>query len=195
VGVGSGDEAEGEEGEDVGQSGGDDEEENAGGTGEGEEAGGFFGFEDSNSNSDSDSSPTQDQGRPGRSSNSAKKAKKDVVRIPMDREDEYIDEDKYTTVLVEEVDVDREGMKKVCTSTNFQADSTVDGSTVNGHPGSHVSTESKMSGKKGRRKDGSEKKKVKRKKFRYESKGERRLTREKERSKNHRQAMARKGRE
>lgn len=36
----------------------------------------------------------------------------DVIEAPIDLEEEYIDEDKYTTVTVEAVSVDRDGLHK-----------------------------------------------------------------------------------
>ena len=112
-----------------------------------------------------------------------------VEQPPMDEEAKYIDEDRYTTVTIEVVDVTREGIHKV-------ADETLDeegkvpvveekATQINRNS---VKPQSKRLWTK-ERPGGLKKKK---KKFRYESKAERKVTRYKERSGNRAKAKARK---
>ena len=102
----------------------------------------------------------------------------------IDDEAEYIDEDKHTTVTIEAVDVDKEGLHK-----------TADGLEEDEEPATALSQKVESKGdKKGKRvwtKEKPEKPKPKKKKFRYESKADRKGTRLKERSKNKAQAKAR----
>jgi len=96
---------------------------------------------------------------------------------PIDREEEYIDEDKYTTVTVETVDITKNGFSKPDEEDGLQEEASkeLDGKK-------RVWTKDKPS------KDRPKKRKVK---FRYETKAERKVTRFKERSKNRSQAKAR----
>ena len=122
--------------------------------------------------------------------------KEGIEEVAVDHEDEYIDEDKFTTVLVEEVDVDRDGLHKTkshdMVETKQDTDNNVD---VNGGEEKDRSdvrnAERKRQWTKEKPRDGKSKPKQKRKKFRYENKAERKFTREKERSKNRKQASAR----
>jgi len=82
---------------------------------------------------------------------------------PIDHEEEYIDEDRYTTVTVEAVSVDRDGLHK----PKVQADS--DDDSENEKKEDNPAEEKEESGK-GDKKEWPKKKK---KKFRYESKFER----------------------
>ena len=91
----------------------------------------------------------------------------------LDREEEYVDEDRWTTVTVEAVDISKEGLKKVRDEEEVP-DLVVE------------------------RQDGKEEKKKwpkkeKKKKFRYESKAERKFTRGKQKAGNKARADARKG--
>jgi ribosomal RNA-processing protein 17 len=97
----------------------------------------------------------------------------DVPEAPIDLEEEYIDEDKYTTVTVEAVSVDRDGLHK----PKLDESSSEDGST----PEQEESTEKEENGNgpPKRVKDSTRKKK----KFRYETKFERDLTAKKQRAK------------
>ncbi|RMD44299.1 hypothetical protein DV735_g795, partial [Chaetothyriales sp. CBS 134920] len=112
---------------------------------------------------------------------------------------EYVDEDKYTSVVVEEMDVSREGLRRKADGDGAEeqgqdgqpAKSTQDGKAKSTQDGKGTAS-SKPASKHGQRRDGALKAKKKRKKFRYESKAERKVTREKERSKNRQQAKARK---
>lgn len=107
----------------------------------------------------------------------------------MDHEAEYVDEDRYTTVTVEAMDLSKDGLHKQ-EETQADLDSSeerqLDGATRTNDPkqGKRIWTKDKPE------KDARRPKK-KRKKFRYENKAERKLTRIKEKSKNSRQAKAR----
>lgn len=110
----------------------------------------------------------------------------DVEPPPIDHEAEYIDEDKYTTVTVEAMDVTREGLFKAeqdeaKPSEEGDADRSVE-----------PASEKKRKWTKDKPKDGAHKVKKKKRNFRYESKAERKATKSKERSKNHKQARERK---
>lgn len=110
----------------------------------------------------------------------------DVPVEPIDHEAEYIDEDKYTTVTVEEVDISRDGISKV-KGGNDEAETAEEVvAEVKG------ATSKKPSGKP---KDKDKVKKVKKKKktFRYESPADRKLNRAKERAKKSKAAQARRG--
>ena len=108
-----------------------------------------------------------------------------------DREAEYLDEDLHTTVTVEAVDVSRDGLH------NIHEDESDEGSIKSPFkqpPKDHAACRNGMS-------DGqqtpnrakiSAPKKKKKKKFRYESRAERKVTKYKERSKNSAQARDRK---
>ena len=106
---------------------------------------------------------------------------------PIDHEAEYIDEDKYTTVTVEEVDVTREGLTKA--EQNKDQDTGEDQETDK--PQQQDAGE-KRKWTKENPKGSSNKIKKKKRNFRYESKAERKVTRTKERAKGRRQARDRK---
>ena len=111
-----------------------------------------------------------------------------VHNEPVDHQAEYIDEDKYTSVVVEEMDITRDGLRKAqAESTSNQAD----GATRFETKPAEKSKPGKSKWTKDKPKDATTKAKTKRKKFRYESKAERRTTRDKEKSKNRQQARAR----
>ena len=100
----------------------------------------------------------------------------DVPLQPVDHEAEYIDEDKYTTVTVEEVDISRDGISRLRSSDDEEPIEEVsEGPSTN----------------KAKEKDKRPKKK--KKAFRYESPAARKLNRVKERAKKSKQARARKG--
>ena len=107
---------------------------------------------------------------------------------PVDHEAEYIDEDKYTSVVVEEMDVTRDGLRKAQEhSDSNEADRAKD---TEAKPTEKPKPE-RRKWTKDKPKDVAAKAKTKKKKFRYEGKAERRMTREKEKSKNRQQARAR----
>lgn len=96
----------------------------------------------------------------------------------LDREEEYVDEDRWTTVTVEAVDVSKEGLKKVGVEDSDDAEAL-----------DLVATEEKGEVKEKKKWP----KKEKKKKFRYESKAERKFTRGKQKAGNKARADARKG--
>lgn len=112
-----------------------------------------------------------------------------VEPAPIDEEAEYIDEDRHTTVTIEAVDVTRDGLQMVIEEDTERGDDdrgsgeetteTVDGKSTG--KTKRVWTKERPGGPK-----------KKKKKFRYESKAERKVTRHKERSGNKAKAKARK---
>ncbi|GAD94064.1 hypothetical protein CIMG_07562 [Paecilomyces variotii No. 5] len=104
----------------------------------------------------------------------------------VDYEAEYIDEDKYTTVTVEEMDASKEGLYKAEKDESDESSSRK-GDTVQPTPKSNSAT-------KKAKKAGDDKPKKKKKKFRYESKEERKLARTKQKMSNKRKADARRER-
>ena len=115
---------------------------------------------------------------------------------PVNHEDEYMDDDKFTTVTVEAVDVSRDGLRKAVQDeeneieasgqdkpdTDPQGDNAVRG-RAGSEKGKRIWTKEPPSGLK-----------KKQKKFRYESKAERKATRHREKSGNSAKARARKER-
>ncbi|KAK2751908.1 hypothetical protein FQN55_008650 [Onygenales sp. PD_40] len=110
---------------------------------------------------------------------------------PIDYEAEYIDEDKYTTVTVEELDPSKEGLRK---AHNGEGEGEGEGE---GDEAEVQEEKKKEEGSKPKKrpwaKNNTDKPKKKKKKFRYENKAERRVTKLKERSGNKRQAKERRG--
>jgi len=96
---------------------------------------------------------------------------------PIDHEEEYVDEDRYTTVTVEEVDVSKEGLHKAA-GEDDSSDEILQETK---------SEEKEATGKK------TWPKKPRKKKFRYESKAERKFTRTKQKAGNKAKADARRG--
>jgi ribosomal RNA-processing protein 17 len=95
----------------------------------------------------------------------------------VDHEEEYVDEDRYTTVTIEAVDVSKEGLQKV-----------VDEESDDGKEEEYAKpAEKEETGKK------KWPKKERKKKFRYESKAERKVTRGKQKAGNKARADARRG--
>ena len=114
----------------------------------------------------------------------------------MNREDEFIDDDRYTTVTVEAVDVTRHGLEKLQSDSDNTApndgEGTNEGSATEALDG--VEKAAPQSAKKTKRvwtKENPATAKKKRKKFRYESKAERKLTRFKQKSGNRAKAQKR----
>lgn len=106
---------------------------------------------------------------------------------PIDHEAEYIDEDKYTTVTVESMDISREGIFKAHDGQAGQEDTkqaAVETEIPNPTKKKRIWTKEKP-------KDQVDKSTKKKRSFRYESKAERKATRTKQRSKNHKQARER----
>ncbi|KAF7593368.1 hypothetical protein BBP40_011557 [Aspergillus hancockii] len=106
----------------------------------------------------------------------------------VDYEAEYIDEDKYTTVTVEEMDASREGLLR-----SQDHDSDEEHEDEETKPSSEADSKAKQV-EKTKKKASDNKPKKKKKKFRYESKEERQVSRRKERLSNHRKAQARRER-
>lgn len=115
----------------------------------------------------------------------------------LNREDEYIDEDKFTTVTVEEVNITKDGIENIVDG-DASGDSEQDGEEDGRAMGTNGGKSREDLGDKKKRvwtkerpaRDGSKKK---RKKFRYETKSERKFTKTKEKSRNRAQANARRG--
>ena len=108
-----------------------------------------------------------------------------------DADAEYIDEGKYTTVTVEEMDVSREGLRKLEDDGDEEPEQQRkpdDDESPKAPSESHA----KRKWTKERPKDLSEKPRKQRRNFRYENKSERKLARVKQKLKNSRQAKARK---
>ena len=112
----------------------------------------------------------------------------------VDHEDEYMDEDKFTTVTVEAVDVSKHGLEKAILDEDSESmasdtqkpdaktqQATVSQGRTGSQNGKRVWTKEPPNGPRKRKK-----------KFRYESKAERKATRYKERSGNKAKARARK---
>lgn len=111
----------------------------------------------------------------------------------VDLEAEYIDEDRYTTVTVEALDVSKEGLYKATKDeeqSGSMPEQEEEGKTQNTER-NNTRADGKRRWMKEKPKDKVDRPKTKRKKFRYESKAERRVTRIKESSKNSKQAKAR----
>ncbi|KAJ5096917.1 hypothetical protein N7456_007638 [Penicillium angulare] len=100
----------------------------------------------------------------------------------VDYEAEYIDEDKYTTVTVEEMDTSREGLRK-----SAQGEDTEDEEETKKKPAETTEPEKKPAKKSWK----SDKPKKKKKQFRYESKTDRKLTAAKQRASKSKKAKAR----
>ena len=116
-----------------------------------------------------------------------------VENTRVDHEDEYVDEDRYTTVTVEAVDVSRDGLHKTITDHEETQSSTIEGA-VEGErtiSGTKQWQDTKQE-KRLRTKEQPSGPKKKKKKFRYESKAERKVNRYKETSGNKARAKARK---
>ncbi|KAL8912144.1 MAG: hypothetical protein Q9171_002778 [Xanthocarpia ochracea] len=102
-----------------------------------------------------------------------------VERLEVDREDDYLDEDKHTVVTVEAVDVSHEGLQKKDVSDEEGNDPLATTKAELVSPNGKVEA-----GKRDQRTNQglTKQPKKKKKKFRYESKAERKVTRIKERS-------------
>jgi len=94
-----------------------------------------------------------------------------AVDIPLEHEDEYIDEDRYTTVTVESVTVSRDGLHK-------PAPDSADGSDEHG-----AAPDGLEEGDRGGETSKSRQKK-KKKQFRYENKIERQVSNRKQKARN-----------
>ena len=117
-----------------------------------------------------------------------------VEEHAVDHEDEYVDEDKFTTITVEAVNVSRDGLHKA--AQEGDRDSETSGTErPDGDAKKYLDGEERAGSEKVKRlwtKEPPSGSKKKKKKFRYESKAERKVTRYKERSGNKQKAKARK---
>ena len=119
---------------------------------------------------------------------------KDIHDPLVDHEDEYMDEDRFTTVTVEAVDVSKDGLQRVVQDGENESERSdtdkPDGESqiITALPGRTGSEK----GKRVRTKEPPSGPRKKKKKFRYESKAERKTTRYKERLGNKVKARARK---
>ncbi|KAK5654824.1 hypothetical protein OQA88_6860 [Cercophora sp. LCS_1] len=95
-----------------------------------------------------------------------------VPEAPIDLEEEYIDEDRYTSVTVEAVNVDRDGLHKP--GAQIEKEKSTDHSQV---------TQQGQNDEKEKAKGGKEWPKKKKKTFRYESKFDRKVTERKQKAK------------
>lgn len=109
-----------------------------------------------------------------------------IAEAPMvDNEVEFVDEDRFTTVTVEAVQVSRDGLHKITQekkmdSTEPETPTSTRAPTTTDQHGKRIWTKERPGGPK------------RKKKFRYESKAERKVTRYKERSGNKSKAKVRK---
>jgi ribosomal RNA-processing protein 17 len=112
--------------------------------------------------------------------------------VPIGHEDEYVDEDRYTTVTIESIDITKSGLHK---SASAEAGLEEDSSVSDDAAAAQEEGTGERKKADGRRLSAKEKPsskpKVKKKKFRYLSKGDRKATRMKERSGNRAKAKAR----
>lgn len=105
----------------------------------------------------------------------------------VDYEAEYIDEDKYTTVAVEEMDASREGLLKSYAAASSDEDEEMESKTP------RVKHDADSPAKKVKTTKSSDKPK-KKARFRYESKGDRKRNKLKQRLSNKKKAAARRER-
>lgn len=111
---------------------------------------------------------------------------------PVDYEAEYIDEDKYTTVTVEEMDPSREGLLKYGNdgdSDNDRSEQDEEGKDVSNATATDAGQKAAATTKK--KPKNTDKAKKKKKKFRYESKEDRKLNHAKQRFSKAKKAKAR----
>ncbi len=112
----------------------------------------------------------------------------EVALEPVDHEAEYVDEDKYTTVTVEEVDISRDGISRRRGGED-EGGTALQQEAADLKQPANPSTTKKPPSK--REKD--KKPRKKKKTFRYESPAERKMNRLKVRAKNSKAAQARRG--
>ncbi|KAF2454959.1 nucleolar protein 12-domain-containing protein [Lineolata rhizophorae] len=110
---------------------------------------------------------------------------------PIRREDEYVDEDKYTTVTVSEVGITRDGFEEARSGSSDDGKGDEDKEKESRQ--SAVNGRGKLSEKIKREAKEKQRPKKKKKKFRYETKAERKLGRIKDRMRKSAKAKARRG--
>lgn len=108
----------------------------------------------------------------------------------IDHEDEYVDEDRFTTVTVEAVDVSRDGLHKAVIADEESEGS--GGDKTNEKVPKPQRQRVSLNGKRIWTKEPPKGPKKRKKKFHYESKAERKMTRYKEKAGNRKEAKARK---
>jgi ribosomal RNA-processing protein 17 len=109
----------------------------------------------------------------------------------VDREDEYVDEEKYTTVTVEEVGITKGGFIRL--EDESEDEERANDNVKEPSKGDAPKPENANGKKEEKPKTGKvQKKKNKKRNFRYENKAERNITHMKERRKNSAHAIARK---
>ena len=119
---------------------------------------------------------------------------KDNQKPSVDHEDEYMDEDRFTTVTVEAVDVSKDGLQKAVQEEEDGSEA-IDTHRSEREPPESTASQGRTGSEKGKRiwtKEPPSGPRKKRKKFRYETKTERKATRYKEKSGNKAKARARK---
>lgn len=115
-----------------------------------------------------------------------------IDEVPViDREDEYVDEEKYTTVTVEEVGITREGFTRPEDSDDEEDE--VEKPKINDRVAASLVSKSTKEDSKEKAKNDKKIKLRKKRSFRYENKTDRSAARYKERGKNKARAEARKG--
>ncbi|KFY22855.1 hypothetical protein V493_06286 [Pseudogymnoascus sp. VKM F-4281 (FW-2241)] len=108
--------------------------------------------------------------------------KEEAPTEPIDHEEEYIDEDRFTTVTVEEVGVSKDGLHTAAEDEEEELEGKKKAAAA-----AKAAKEAKANPKK------QWPKKEKKKPFRYETKTERKIGRAKQKSSNKKQASARRG--
>lgn len=112
----------------------------------------------------------------------------------VDHEDEYIDEDRFTTVTVEAVDVSKDGLRKAIQDKENESEASGT-DRPEGEPQKTTTLRGRTESERGKRiwtKEPPSGPKKRKKKFRYENKAERKATRYKEKLGNKSKARARK---
>ncbi|KAF6227419.1 hypothetical protein HO133_008863 [Letharia lupina] len=111
----------------------------------------------------------------------------------VDHEDEYMDDDRFTTVTVEAVDVSKDGLQKAIQDAENEGEASGT-DRPDGKPQGTTALQGRTGSEKGKRvwtKEAPSGPRKRKKKFRYENKAERKATRYKERSGNKAKAKAR----
>ena len=112
----------------------------------------------------------------------------DAEPPPIDHEAEYVDEEKYTVVTVEAIDLSKEGLSMAQPDQDLEPDE--HGSKVSARSDKSAAEQQKSPWTKEKPKDSAKKRKKKRN-FRYEGKVERKEARSKQKARNSKQARER----
>ncbi|KAL6716204.1 hypothetical protein ACLMJK_005770 [Lecanora helva] len=116
-----------------------------------------------------------------------------IAEETVDYEDEYVDEDRFTTVTVEAVDVSKDGLHKAKQEEEEESDRTSMDRPPEGSREALSKQKAEDRSVKREEKEPLKKPKKKKKKFHYEGKAERKITRLKEKSRNRAKSKARSG--